>query len=107
SAGRRSIRPTHQRGRGGWAMRASAEAEYKDYVTARSHALWNTAFLMCGDAHNAEDVVQTTLMKLYTDWHRVERAGSRDAYVRRILVRCVVDEKRRGWRRERSVAEVP
>ncbi|MEY9933432.1 RNA polymerase sigma-70 factor (sigma-E family) [Catenulispora sp. GP43] len=88
-------------------MRASAEAEYKDYVTARSHALWHTAFLMCGDAHQAEDVVQTALLKLYVAWNRVERAENRDAYVRRVLVRCVIDEKRRGWRRERSVAAVP
>jgi RNA polymerase sigma-70 factor (sigma-E family) len=88
-------------------MRASAEAEYKNYVTARSHALWHTAFLMCGDAHQAEDVVQTALLKLYVAWHRVERAENRDAYVRRVLVRCVIDEKRRGWRRERSVASVP
>ena len=88
-------------------MRASAEAEYKEYVTARSYALWHTAFLMCGDAHQAEDVVQTALLKLYVAWHRVERAESRDAYVRRVLVRCVIDEKRRGWRRERSVPAVP
>ena len=88
-------------------MRASAEAEYKDYVTARSYALRHTAFLMCGDAHQAEDVVQTALLKLYVAWHRVERAENRDAYVRRILVRCVIDEKRRGWRRERSMAAVP
>ena len=40
-------------------MRAAGEAEYRDYVAARSHALWHTAFLMCGDAHQAEDVVQT------------------------------------------------
>ena len=88
-------------------MRDSAEAEYKRYVTARSHALWHTAFLMCGDAHQAEDVVQTALLKLYVAWHRVERAENRDAYARRVLVRCVIDEKRRGWRRERVVAAVP
>ncbi|WP_194895558.1 SigE family RNA polymerase sigma factor [Catenulispora pinisilvae] len=88
-------------------MRASAEAEYKEYVTARSHALWHTAHLLCGDAHQAEDVVQTALLKLYVAWHRVERAENRDAYVRRVLVRCVIDEKRRGWRRERSVDVVP
>jgi RNA polymerase sigma-70 factor (sigma-E family) len=88
-------------------MRASAEAEYKEYVTARSHALWHTANLLCGDAHQAEDVVQTALLKLYVAWHRVERAENRDAYVRRVLVRCVIDEKRRGWRRERSMEAVP
>jgi RNA polymerase sigma-70 factor (sigma-E family) len=88
-------------------MRSHAEAEFKQYVAARSHALWHTAFLMCGDTHQAEDVVQTALMKLYAAWHRVERVENRDAYVRKVLVRCVIDEKRRGWRREHPVAEVP
>lgn len=88
-------------------MRASAEAEYREYVTARSYGLWHTAFLLCGDAHQAEDVVQTALLKVYVAWNRVQRAENRDAYVRRVLVRCVIDEKRRGWRRERAVAELP
>jgi RNA polymerase sigma-70 factor (sigma-E family) len=88
-------------------MRTSAEAEFKEYVAARSHALWHTAYLMCGDAHQAEDVVQTALLKLYVAWNRVQNAANRDAYIRRVLVRCVIDEKRRGWRRERSVPEVP
>lgn len=88
-------------------MRSSAEAEFRDYVTARSHSLWHTAFLLCGDAHQAEDAVQTALMKLYAVWNRVARSNSRDGYVRRIVVRCVIDEKRRGWRRERPVAELP
>lgn len=88
-------------------MRASAEAEFREYVAARSNALWHTAFLMCGDAHQAEDVVQTTLMKLYAAWGRVDRSGGCDAYVRKILARCVVDEHRRGWRREKPVADLP
>jgi RNA polymerase sigma-70 factor (sigma-E family) len=88
-------------------MRSHAEAEFKEYVAARSHALWHTAYLMCGDAHHAEDLVQTALMKLYGAWHKVERSESREAYVRRILVRCLIDEKRRGWRREHPVASLP
>lgn len=89
-------------------MRASAEAEFREYVAARSNALWHTAFLMCGDAHQAEDVVQTTLMKLYAAWGRVDRSGGCDAYVRKILARCVIDEHRRAWRRrEKSVADLP
>lgn len=88
-------------------MKSHAEAEFKEYVAARSHALWHTAYLMCGDPHYAEDLVQMALMKLYRAWHRVERADSRDGYVRTILTRCVIDEKRRSWHREQPMAEVP
>ena len=36
--------------------------------------LFRTALLMCGDWHLAEDLVQTTLGKLYVAWAKVERA---------------------------------
>lgn len=72
-----------------------------EYVTARRGKLYRTAYLICGDAHRADDLVQTALAKAYVAWPRLERAGNVDAYVRRILVNAHVDETRRSWRRER------
>ncbi len=60
---------------------------------------------MCGDWHRAEDVLQTALVKAYVAWPRVHRDGREEAYVRRIIVRTNVDERRRPWRRERSGLE--
>jgi RNA polymerase sigma-70 factor (sigma-E family) len=88
-------------------MRLSDEAEFKEYVAAQSLALRRTAYLMCGDWHQAEDLVQTALLRLYRFWSKVQRSDSRDAYVRQVLVRCLIDERRRGWRRERPFAEMP
>lgn len=88
-------------------MRLSDEAEFKEYVVAQSHALRRTAYLMCGDWHQAEDLVQATLLRLYRSWGRVQRSGNRDAYVRQVLVRCLIDERRRSWRRERPFGELP
>ncbi len=61
------------------------------------------AYLMCGDWHRAEDVVQTAFVKLYLAWHRVNAEGALDQYVRQIITRSLVDEKRRPWRRERAM----
>lgn len=88
-------------------MRLRDEAEFKEYVAAQSLALRRTAYLMCGDWHQAEDLVQTALLRLYRSWSKVQRSDSRDAYVRQVLVRCLIDERRRGWRRERPFAELP
>lgn len=88
-------------------MRVDDEADFKQYVTDRSYALRRTAYLMCGDWHEAEDIVQTALLKLYRSWRRVERAQNRDAYVRQVVVRALIDERRRGWRRERPFAAFP
>lgn len=73
---------------------------FVEYVDARRPQLRRTAYLVCGDWHAAEDLVQTALIKLYAAWPRIKREGSEDAYVRRILVRAHLDERRRPWRRE-------
>lgn len=82
-------------------------AEFGAYVAQRRHHLYRTAWLLCGDPHRAEDLVQETLTKLYLAWPRVSRADSVEAYVRRMLVNAHIDETRRPWRRERPTAEPP
>jgi RNA polymerase sigma-70 factor (sigma-E family) len=88
-------------------VRPQDEADFEAYVAARAAALRRTAYLLCGDWHQAEDVVQNALTKLYLAWRRVEKRDGIDAYARQIVVRCVLDERRRGWRRERPVHVVP
>jgi RNA polymerase sigma-70 factor (sigma-E family) len=76
---------------------------FGEYVAERRGHLYRTAYLLCGDPHRAEDVVQQALAKLYVAWPRVSRLDSVDAYVRRIVVNAHLDEVRRPWRRERPV----
>ena len=85
------------------------DAEFGEYVDSRLTLMRRTAFLLGGgDWHAAEDLVQTALTKLYTAWPRLRQDGAVDAYVRKVLVRTVIDESRRPWRkRERSVDEPP
>ena len=70
---------------------------FRDYVVARQGALVRAAYLMSGDRHLAEDLVQTSLTKAWTRWDRVSRAGNVDAYVHRILVNTFVAATRRRW----------
>lgn len=72
------------------------------FVNARRTALRRAAYLMCGDWHTADDLVQTALVKLYVAWPRIHEQGAEDAYARRIIARAHVDERRRPWRRERA-----
>ncbi|MGY0004992.1 SigE family RNA polymerase sigma factor [Micromonospora sp. I033] len=88
-------------------MRAEDETEYVEYVTARIPVLHRTAYLLCGDAHQADDIVQTTLTKLYRHWRRAAGADNTDAYVRRMLVRTYLDDRRGGWSRIRLMSETP
>ncbi|MEU1687081.1 SigE family RNA polymerase sigma factor [Micromonospora sp. NPDC005707] len=78
------------------------DAAFAAYFAARSDAMRGTAYLLCGDWHRAEDLVQSTFTKLYLAWNRASRHEVLDAYVRQILLRTFLDERRRGWwRRER------
>jgi RNA polymerase sigma-70 factor (sigma-E family) len=70
------------------------------YVAGRRPHLYRTAYLLCGDPHRAEDIVQTALAKLYVAWPRASRADSVDAYARRVIINSHLDEHRRPWRRE-------
>ncbi|MFD1148694.1 SigE family RNA polymerase sigma factor [Saccharothrix hoggarensis] len=84
------------------------DREFGEYVDARALVMRRTAYLLCGDWHRAEDLVQTALTKLYVAWPRVRRDGAIDAYARKVLVRTAIDESRRGFRsRETVVDAVP
>jgi len=85
---------------------ALAEAEFERYFRARRDALRRTAYLMCGDWHRADDHTQAAFVALHRHWRRVRDKGALDAWMRRTLMRAVVGESRRPWRRERFTDDV-
>lgn len=100
----------HGSGSGVGVRRGSAgrDAEFSAYLAARQQALLRTAYLLTSDRHQAEDVLQTSLAKLYLAWDRVRDRDSVDAYVRRIMVNETTSLWRRPWKRhERPTDEVP
>ncbi len=81
------------------------DAEFAEYFNARAPGLRRLAFSLCGDWHTADDLVQTTFVKLYGHWRRV-RSGAVDAYTRRILINSYLSH-RRNLRREHVTPDVP
>jgi len=73
--------------------------EFEEYAAARWPVLFRTALLLTGSRAEAEDLAQTTLVKVYAGWAKVSRADSPDAYVRRMLVNEFTSDRRRGARR--------
>jgi RNA polymerase sigma-70 factor (sigma-E family) len=76
--------------------------QFEEYAAARGPALLRLAHVLTGNAHDAEDVVQSALADTYRHWRKVTRAGSPDAYVRRIVVNTHL-----AMRRRRSSTELP
>jgi RNA polymerase sigma-70 factor (sigma-E family) len=83
------------------------EQEFAEYFVARRDAVRRSAYLLCGDWHRADDLAQTAFVALHRRWHKIRDRAALDAYVRRTVVRAVIDESRRPWRRERFTGEVP
>ncbi len=84
------------------------DREFSEYMQARQPSLLRTAYLLTGDQHTAEDLVQTALAKLYLSWDKVQRHEAVDGYVRRILVNEHNSLWRRAWKkRETTASELP
>lgn len=75
---------------------------FEVFAAAHVRPLHRAAFLLCGDWHIAEDLVQQTLTDAYVNWHRVRRADSPEAYLHRILVNNVRSRWRRRTNREHA-----
>lgn len=88
--------------------RVNVDEEFSGYVATHRKALMRTAYLLSGDHHAAEDLVQGALAKAYASWRRIREKGSTDAYVRRVLINEHLGVWRRAWRRlEHSTDQVP
>jgi len=73
---------------------AADDSSYAEFAAAVTPRLFRSALLMCGDWHLAEDLVQTTLGKLYVGWRKVQRADSAEAYARGTLIKTFLSHKR-------------
>lgn len=74
----------------------SAET-YTAYAAAKAPWLRRVAYLLCQDWHRADDLVQTTITKLYIHWRRASKFDNLDGYVRTILVNTYLAEQRTSW----------
>jgi RNA polymerase sigma-70 factor (sigma-E family) len=87
-------------------MAGASDDTFEAYFAERVAGLRRFAYLLTGNWHDAEDVVQAAFVRLFSVWHRV-RPDTADAYVRQVLVNVFLSSKRGQRGRERPVAVVP
>lgn len=72
---------------------------FEEYIAARRDTLVRAAYLMAGDLHQAEDLVQTALIRVWPRWERISGTTDVDAYVQRVLYTVFITSvRRRRWR---------
>src|SRR5919205_1572942 len=86
---------------GGGPVGREFDDEFAEFVTKWSPALLRVAFLLTSDRGEAEDLLQTALLKTSRHWGRLADREAAYAYVRRVLVTTHT-----SWRRRRRVHEV-
>lgn len=84
-----------------------AETALHAFVEGRRTALFHSAYLLCGNRDEAEDLVQTVLVKVVLGARRHGRLENLEAYARMTLVNTFIAGRRRFWRREQAYGELP
>ena len=83
--------------------------DFEEFAHARTPHLLRAAWLLCGELHQAEDLVQETLAKVYVRWHRRLATSIENpaAYAQTTLVRTFLSSRRRRSSGELPYAELP
>ncbi len=84
----------------------TGSVEFEAFVAARYASLVRAAFVLTADRQHAEDLVQSALLRCYPAWSGGAPEHP-EAYVRTAMVRLAVRSRRRRWRGEVPVADLP
>src|SRR3954454_2164200 len=85
----------------------SAPEAFDHLLRERSAALLRTAYLLTGDRHLAEDLLQAALTKTYLRWSSLRDEAAAEAYVRKVMVSVYTRWWQRKWNGERPTADLP
>jgi RNA polymerase sigma-70 factor (sigma-E family) len=87
-------------------MRSTTD-DFEEFARARTPQLYRTAWLLTGDRHHAEDLVQETLAKMFRAWRGRQRIDNPPAYAQTVLARTFISQRRRRSWSEKPVASMP
>lgn len=76
-------------------------SDFDEFASSRGPGLLRFAYLLTGDPHRAEDLVQEGLARAYARWSKIQHYDVPEAYVRKAVLHQYL-----SWRRRRSSTEV-
>ncbi|MEZ0106265.1 RNA polymerase sigma-70 factor (sigma-E family) [Catenulispora sp. EB89] len=77
------------------AEHSDSREEFREFAVASQGHLRRSAYLLCGDWHFAEDLVQMAFDRIYRHWNRVRAADNPGAYARQVVYRCFLDSRKK------------
>jgi RNA polymerase sigma-70 factor (sigma-E family) len=88
-------------------LSVTPDEEFAEFAETASPQLRRTAFLLCGNWHTAEDLVQTTLAKVFVSWRKIRRRDAARSYAARTLVNTYLADKRSKRNSELITDRIP
>lgn len=80
---------------------------YREFAAAQLHSLLRPAYYLTGSWHEAQDLVQSSLVKMYLAWPRLGPDVDRHLYARKVLVNTYRAGLRPAWRRREALSPEP
>ncbi|ASO17753.1 RNA polymerase sigma-70 factor (sigma-E family) [Actinoalloteichus hoggarensis] len=80
--------------------------DFTEFFAARFDTARRTAYALCGDWSEAEEITQAAFVRVYSQWSSARRINP-SGYLRTTLTRVFLDSRRRGRQWERPVAAPP
>ncbi len=74
-----------------------AAGDFEAFVRTRQRSLLRSAYMLTGDQHLAEDLVQSALARTHQSWSRLTDPANAEAYTRKVMYHLQVS----WWRRNR------
>ena len=81
--------------------------DFAEFVHATGRRIHFAALMLCGDHHLAEDLTQTTYVKVYARWSKVSRMESPLAYTHTVLMNSFLSHRRLRRSSELPVEQIP
>ncbi|GAB3493573.1 SigE family RNA polymerase sigma factor [Amycolatopsis cihanbeyliensis] len=86
--------------------RSARDREFAEFFEHRFDMACRYAYALCGNRAESEEIAQAAFVRIYPRWPKVRKATA-DAYLRTVVTRLFLDNRRRGRSRERVMAEPP
>jgi RNA polymerase sigma-70 factor (ECF subfamily) len=87
-------------------MEGAMAGEFEELYTSTFGRLVGQLFLVTGDLHEAEEVVQEAFTRAAGRWHRLREYDQPELWVRRVAINLATDGRRRVRRRLAVLAQL-
>jgi RNA polymerase sigma-70 factor (sigma-E family) len=88
-------------------MDPGRDQEFADFVNGRYTALQRFGYLLTGEWHLAEDLVQTSLTKVWFHRKALRSGNALESYTRTVMVNTSTQWWRRKWKGETPTQTLP